>query len=188
MDLLTHLHPAVVHFPIALLLLGSVVALVHLLGPRAARQWLDLRRTAWFLLGLGWLATIPAVLSGLLAQSPLPPDAPYRGVLNWHTATGLGLLVLYGLLLYRGWIFQGAKARKARQAAAIKRGALPGGQAGGHKDAEHGRTQEEVADLLDNPSSRAWLAVVLCAGIALILATGWNGGNLVYEWGVNVRG
>jgi uncharacterized membrane protein len=171
MSLLTHLHPAIVHFPIALLLLGSAVALVHLYRPGGATAWIDLRRTAWLLIGLGWLATIPAILSGLLAQAPLPPDAPYRNVLNWHTATGIALLVFYGLLLYRAWIFQGAKARKARAAK------------------QRGKGEErEVADLLDNPSARLWLTVALFGGIALIAATGWNGGILVYEWGVNVLG
>jgi uncharacterized membrane protein len=170
MNLLTHLHPAIVHFPIALLLLGSVMGLVHLYRPSAFMQQIDLRRTTWLLLGLGWIAVVPAVLSGLFAQSPLPPDAPYRVVLNWHTATGLGLLVLYGLLLYQAWIFQGAKARKRR--AAIN---------------QDGSAQE-VVDLLDNPSSRLWLTVALLGGMLLILLTGWNGGLLVYEWGVNVVG
>jgi uncharacterized membrane protein len=167
MNLLTHLHPAIVHFPISLLLLGSAVALAHLYRLAGSNSLIDLRRITWFLLGLGWLAIIPAILSGLLAQSPLPPDAPYRMILNWHTATGLGLLVLYGLLLYRAWIFQGAKARKAR--------------------AITGRTEtKEAVDLLDNPSSRVWLTLVLCTGIVLVAVTGWNGGSLVYEWGVNV--
>jgi uncharacterized membrane protein len=169
MNVLTHLHPAIVHFPIALLLLGSAMALVHLYHLAGLNPRIDLRRTAWFLIGLGWIALVPVILSGLLAQSPLPPDAPFRMVLNWHTATGLGLLVLYGLLLYQGWIFQGAKARKAR---AFKEGANGKG----------------VVDLLDNPSSRVWLTVVLVAGMILVAATGWNGGTLVYEWGVNVAG
>jgi uncharacterized membrane protein len=170
MNLLTHLHPAIVHFPIALLLLGSVTGLVHLYRSAAFMQQIDLRRTTWFLLGFGWIAVVPAVISGLLAQSPLPPDAPYRLVLNWHTATGLGLLVLYGLLLYQAWIFQGAKARK-RRAAKKKDGSA-----------------QEVVDLLDNPSSRLWLTAALLGGILLIFSTGWNGGLLVYEWGVNVVG
>jgi uncharacterized membrane protein len=178
MDLLTHLHPAVVHFPIALLLLGSTLALVHLHQWAGPQPRIDLRRTAWFLIGLGWLATIPAVLSGLLAQSPLPPDAPYRAVLNWHTATGLAVLVLYGLLLYRAWIFQGAKARAARRKLAQR--TLASGSASPAADAK------EVVDLLDNPSARLWLTAALLLGIALIAATGWNGGVLVYEWGVNV--
>lgn len=166
MNLLTHLHPAIVHFPIALLLLGSVTALVYIYRPLLFARYIDLRRTTWFLLGLGWIAVVPAVLSGLLAQSPLPPDAPYRMVLNWHTATGLGLLVLYGLLLYQAWIFGGEKARKRR--AAQNKGA------------------QEVVDLLDNPASRLWLTVALAAGILLIFSTGWNGGILVYEWGISV--
>lgn len=169
MNLLTHLHPAIVHFPIALLLLGSAMALVHLYHLAGPNPRIDLRRTAWFLIGLGWLAIVPVVLSGLLAQSPLPPDAPYRMVLNWHTATGLGLLILYGLLLYQGWIFRGVKARKART---LKEGANGKG----------------VVDLLDNPSSCVWLTAVLVAGMILVAATGWNGGILVYEWGVNVAG
>ena len=174
MNLLTHLHPAIVHFPIALLLLGSVTALVQLYRPDLFVRWLDLRRTTWFLLGVGWIAVVPAVLSGLLAQSPLPPDAEYRLTLNWHTATGLGLLVLYGLLLYQGWIFRGAKARKRRAAK--------------NKDGNTALSAQEVVDLLDNPSSRLWLTVALLAGILLIFSTGWNGGILVYEWGVNVVG
>ena len=105
MNLLTHLHPAIVHFPIALLLLGSVTALVHLYRPALFVRWLDLRRTTWFLLGVGWIAVVPAVLSGLLAQSPLPPDASYRLTLNWHTATGLGLLVQASMLFVALLIF-----------------------------------------------------------------------------------
>ncbi len=170
MNLLTHLHPAIVHFPIALLLLGSITGLFYLYRPAALARHIDLRRTTWFLLAVGWVAVVPAVLSGLLAQSLLPPDAPYRMVLNWHTATGLGLLVLYGLLLYRAWIFQSAKARKRRAVTKKDGGA------------------QEVVDLLDNPSSRLWLTLAFAAGMLLIFSTGWNGGLLVYEWGVNVVG
>jgi uncharacterized membrane protein len=183
MDLLTHLHPAVVHFPIALLILGSAVALAHLYRLAGAQPRIDLRRTAWFLIGLGWLAMIPAVLSGLLAQSPLPPDAPYRTVLNWHTATGLAVLVLYGLILYRAWIFQGAKARAGRRKAAQGKPAPTAPVAAAASVSAPG---EGVVDLLDNPPARTWLTLALVAGVLLIVATGWNGGVLVYEWGVNV--
>lgn len=168
MNPFTHLHPSIVHFPIALLLLGSVVALGHLYGLAKFAPYTDLRRTAWFLLGLGWLATLPAILSGLLAQSNLPPDAPYRQTLNWHTGTAIALALLYGLMLYRAWLFQGAKARKERAA---------------RPDAE----QNASTDLLDHYSSRLWLTLALLGGMALIVATGFNGGQLVYEWAVNVN-
>ncbi len=169
MNPLNHLHPSIVHFPIALLLLGSVVALGHLYGLARFAPYTDLRRTGWFLLAAGWLATLPALLSGLLTQSNVPPDAPYRQTLNWHTGTAIALALLYGLVLYRAWLFQGAKARKAR---AAQRAAGP----------------NEVGDLLDHPPARAWLSLALLGGMALIVATGFNGGQLVYEWAVNVGG
>jgi uncharacterized membrane protein len=166
MNLLIHLHPSLVHFPIAFLLIGSLAALAHLAGFAKTVPWIDLRRTAWFLLGLGWLATLPAILSGLLAQSGLPPDAPYRQTLNWHIGTAVALALIYGFVLYRAWLFQGAKARKARA------------RAGAH----------ESTDLLDHAPARRWLALALLGGMALIIATGFNGGQLVYEWAVNVAG
>lgn len=160
MSILTHLHPATVHFPIALLLLGSLLALVHPFRRPAA----DLRLTIWLLLGLGWLGGAVAVLTGLLAQIDLPPDAPYRTVLNVHIGAGLAVLVIYGFLLYRGWLFRGARARKARE----KRG-------------------DPSADLLDDAGARGWIAAVVVLGALLIVATGWYGGQLVYQFGVNVQ-
>lgn len=160
MSILTHLHPATVHFPIALLLLGSLLALVHLFR----RPAVDLRLTVWLLLGLGWLGGAVAVLTGLLAQIDLPPDAPYRTVLNFHIGTGLAVLLLYGFLLYRGWLFRGARARKVRE----KRG-------------------DPTADLLDDAGARGWIVAVIALGALLIVATGWYGGQLVYQFGVNVQ-
>ena len=160
MSILDHLHPATVHFPIALLLLGSLLALIHLFRRPAA----DLRLAIWLLLGLGWLGGAVAVLTGLLAQVDLPPDAPYRAVLNLHIGTGLAVLLLYGFLLYRGWLYRGAKAQKARQ----KRG-------------------DPTADLLDDAGARGWIAAVVVLGALLIVATGWYGGQLVYQFGVNVQ-
>ncbi len=160
MSILTHLHPATVHFPIALLLLGSLLTLLHLFR----RPAVDLRLTIWLLLGLGWLGGAVAVLTGLLAQIDLPPDAPYRTVLNFHIGAGLAVLVFYGFLLYRGWLYRGARARKERE----KRG-------------------DPTADLLDDTGARAWIAAVVVLGALLIVATGWYGGQLVYQFGVNVQ-
>lgn len=160
MNLLQHLHPSTVHFPIALLLLGSVLVIMHLLRPAP----LDLKPTIWLLLGLGWIGGVVAVLTGLLAQVNLPPDAPYRTVLNFHIGAGLAVLVLYGFLLYRGWLYRGAKAQKARR--------------------QRGVTTN---DLLDDSATRWWIAAIAVAGSAMIVATGWYGGQLVYEFGVNVK-
>ena len=161
MNISTELHPAVVHLPIALFLLATAAGLLYLFW-----RTLDaLRILTWIPMLLGEIAGLVAVLTGLLAQSGLPPDAPYRGVLNLHIGAGLGQLVVYGFLLYRRWLFDKAKARHARAAAGV-----------------------DYPDLLDDPSARVWVALLLVLGALLVLATGWNGGRLVYGWGVNVRG
>lgn len=156
--MLVTLHPAVVHFPIALLLLGSVCALLYLYGPRRP----ELLILAWAPLFLGWLATGAAILTGLLAQSGLPPDPPYRSVLNWHIGSGMALAVVYAVLLYRWWL-QRSRARSAN----AKHATLP-------------------PELLDDPRARGWVTILLLLGIVLVIASGRNGGALVYDWGVNV--
>ena len=71
-----NLHPATVHFPIAFLLLASGAGLLYM-------YWrpLDVLRTlTWWPMLLGWLGALVAILTGLLAQSGLPPEAPYRAL------------------------------------------------------------------------------------------------------------
>ncbi|MCS6828638.1 MAG: DUF2231 domain-containing protein [Caldilinea sp.] len=156
---LTHLHPATVHFPIAFLLLASALTLLHLFR----RPAFNLKPMIWMLLVLGWIGGGVAVLTGLLAQAYLPPQAPYRAVLNLHIWSGLATLVLYGFWLYRGWTYRSARARQQRMRSGIS-----------------------TEDLLDDNTARWWLALLAIAGALLIAATGWFGGRLVYEFGVNV--
>jgi uncharacterized membrane protein len=153
------IHPATVHFPIAFLLLASGAGLLHLYW----RPLPLLRTLAWWPMLFGWGGTLVAILTGLLAQSPLPPDAPYRSILNWHISTGLALWVLYGLLLYWQWLFLKKPAHRRTRVKA-----------------------ETLTDLLELPDARLRLTVLLLVGIGLIVASGWNGGQLVYRWGVNV--
>ncbi len=157
------LHPAVVHFPIALLLVGSAAALLYLYGPRRA----ELLVLAWVMLFLGWLGSAAAILTGLLAQSGLPPQAPYRGVLNRHIGSGMALAVVYAILLYQGWLSR-ARATSAGSGKKSRRAPRP-------------------SQLLDDPRARLWVTLLLVAGMLLAAASGWNGGRLVYEWGVNVK-
>lgn len=147
------LHPPVVHFPIALLLLGSAAALLDLAGVRRA----ELRVLAWWPLRLGWLGAAAAVLTGLLAQSGLPPRPPYSAVLNWHIGSGLAILLVYGALLYRQWLWTAKR-----------------------------RPPDTPPDLLDVPGARGWVIALLLLGMALVTLSGWLGGELVYTWGVNV--
>lgn len=159
MNLFEHLHPAIVHFPIALLVIASAGGLLALYRP----AWRDLRVGVWAAMVLGWISCAAAVLSGLVAQSSLPPQAEYRGVLNLHIGAGLAILLVYGALLYWGWLARPrAQTPKARA----------------------GRTSP-VDPLLD--PRRRWLtAALLILGAALVFLTGLNGGELVFTWGVNV--
>lgn len=95
MSLLAPLHPRFVHFPIALLLAGSVVALVYLFG----RQRPPLAAFAWISLGLGWLALFPVVLTGLIDQNQASRDQVVVAVLNPHIAVGIALIVVYGMVM-----------------------------------------------------------------------------------------
>jgi uncharacterized membrane protein len=148
------LHPASVHFPIALLLVGSLAGLLYLWWqPRP-----ELRVLTWWLLMLGWIGAGVAALTGLLAQGNLPPQSPYTVVLNGHITSGLALIVVYAALFYRVWLFRNR------------------------------RRPTDPADLLDVPAARPLLTVLLLLGMALVAIGGWLGGELVYTWGVNVRG
>ncbi|MBX3012584.1 MAG: DUF2231 domain-containing protein [Caldilineaceae bacterium] len=157
-----NLHPATVHFPIAFLLLASGAGLLYL-------YWrpLDLlRNLTWWPMLLGWLATLLAILTGLLAQSDLPPQAAYRATLNWHITTGLALWVIYGLLLYGQWLAWQKSTR--------------------HTAVRSPKRTPPPPDLLQQPAARLRVTLLLLLGALLVVASGWNGGQLVYTWGVNV--
>lgn len=144
MDVSLPWHPRLVHFPIALLLTGSVAALAYLLGWRRA----SLASLAWATLTLGWIAIFPAVLTGLVDQNRWEVPAAAQGAISLHIASGLALIVVYGLALYE----------RLRSPAA-----------------------------LDLAARRAWLILVLVVGVALVVASGALGGQLVYEFGVGVQ-
>lgn len=180
------LHPASVHFPIALFLLASVCGLLYLFWRRLP----VLVTLTWPPMLLGFIGLIIAIGSGLISQSGLPPQAAYQSTLNWHIASGLGQLVCYGALLYQRWRYPLLTKKRARR---IGRE----GEKGGKGDRETGRpgagkstdTQlaTQQAELLDDLTARWWLMLLLIVGALLVIASGWNGGRLVFEWGVNVK-
>lgn len=94
------LHPATVHFPIALLLVGSLAALLYLWWQKRA----EFRVLAWWLLALGWVGAIAATFTGLLAQGSLPPQTPYSNVLNGHITSALATIIVYAAIFYRAWL------------------------------------------------------------------------------------
>lgn len=155
------IHPALVHFPIALLVVASATGLAYIHWRRTQ----SLHTVTWWAMIGGWLALIPAILSGLVAQGGLAPDAPFRQTLNFHTTGGFLLLVVYGNLLYRGWLHH--KPRRPQK------GKPPSPEAG--------------IPFLERPSQKWLLSAELILGAILVFLTGMWGGELVYTWGVGVR-
>lgn len=90
-------HPAVVHFPIALLLLNLALTFAYL-------RWSDpfYDRAAYGSLTLGWWAAFAAIVTGTLEVALMwPLDSTSLGWINAHAASSLALLVVYGQALLR---------------------------------------------------------------------------------------
>lgn len=95
------IHPALVHFPLALLLAHSLLT------------WLALRRgdpafetSAYHCLLLGWAGAVVAVLSGLWdawqqVYTTAPDNTPLLNWVNLHAAAGLAVVGIYGRALLR---------------------------------------------------------------------------------------
>ena len=123
----------------------------------------ELRILGWGLVLPGWLTVLAAIVSGIVAQGGLPPDAPFRPILNWHTGSGLALAVLYAELLYRGWLHW-MRANRA----------------------EPDESSPPV-DILDQRNGKWRLTLQLLLGSGLVVLSGWLGGHLVYSYGVGVH-
>lgn len=89
------LHPMVVHFPIALYMLGVLFTLGHFW-----RRISDYERFAYWSFVLAWVATLVAALAGLVDLGGLAPDDPRRGNVNTHITAGVALLIINGLVVY----------------------------------------------------------------------------------------
>lgn len=95
------LHPASIHFPIALLLTNGLLTILYL---RRANPALEI--SAYYCLIGGWFGAVVATLSGVLAAftQVVGPDAPHRGALMWvniHAILGIATVVVYGQALLR---------------------------------------------------------------------------------------
>lgn len=92
---IVHLHAVLVHFPIALLLVSVALDL-------RAGQSILLRRAAWWSLVLGSLATLPATITGLLAQLPYA-TSPLLPVIEQHQYLAFATTALFLVLAAWRW-------------------------------------------------------------------------------------
>ncbi len=95
------IHPSLVHFPIALLLTGTIAAILFRLWPHpAGEQW------GVYALLAGWALVIPALITGLIDKSALPPDSYENQLANLHTTGMIAMWVIYGVALYLHFIWK----------------------------------------------------------------------------------
>ena len=96
----SHLHPMIVHFPIALLIAGFVAEIVSLFF----RTEKCLSRAGFYLLVLGSLAAIAAWSSGHLFTSE-PAEGAVREIFLRHETGGLiTMLLAIGAIAFRTWL------------------------------------------------------------------------------------
>jgi uncharacterized membrane protein len=85
-------HPAIVHFPIALLIVGLLLDLVGLI-----RKERTLLFAGWYNLVFAAVSSLGAVGSGFLAMTIM--KLPYKGLIYTHLLLGSGLTVVMWLMV-----------------------------------------------------------------------------------------
>ena len=94
-DLLAYPHPMLNHFVIALLIVSVVLDLWGRWNP-------TMRYTAWVTLVLGTLATIPTVITGILAHVPYEGTAAMEAI-ETHEQLGLATAACFMVLTFWRW-------------------------------------------------------------------------------------
>ncbi len=95
LEALYPIHPRLVHFPIALSLVGSACILWGIW--RGREHWTAYGRTS---LLFGWIGALIAALSGLIDQSRAPGNPAVAAAINRHITAGIAVIVVLGLALY----------------------------------------------------------------------------------------
>lgn len=89
-----HLHPMLVHFPIALLITSVLFDAACIVFKRD-----NLREGALWLLGLGFLGGIGAVLSGGMAEEIVEKAGIAKALIERHETWAYATMGVFGLLL-----------------------------------------------------------------------------------------
>lgn len=94
-DLLAYPHPMINHFVIALLIVSVVLELWGRWKP-------SIRYTAWVTLVLGTVATIPTVITGIIAHFPYEESSAI-GAISTHEQLGLATMGIFLALTTWRW-------------------------------------------------------------------------------------
>jgi uncharacterized membrane protein len=92
-------HPAIVHFPVALISIAALFALISLFVKR------DLfKEVAFWTLLVGVIGAIGAVITGLIEEQNLVHTEEIHKLLTKHRFNGIGILILAFALLTWLWV------------------------------------------------------------------------------------
>jgi uncharacterized membrane protein len=93
------LHPAIAHFPVALLSIAALFAIISLFIKKDFFQ-----EIAFWNLLLGVIGAIAAVLTGLIEEQQLIHNEEIHQILEKHKFTGFAILILAQALLTWYWV------------------------------------------------------------------------------------
>lgn len=93
------LHPAIVHFPIALLTIAALFGVLSLFVKKEL-----FKEIAFWNLLLGVIGSIAAVFTGLIEEQSLVHNDEIHKVLTKHKFTGFGILIFSFVLLTWVWV------------------------------------------------------------------------------------
>lgn len=98
---MTHLiHPGVVHFAVAFLVVGGCAEAFGLIARRAAWSRFG---APWVVIGTVWL--VPTLVTGFLAQNAVDVPAGAEGTLALHERIGLALFAVFAVALFwKAWV------------------------------------------------------------------------------------
>lgn len=114
LELVGRAHPALVHFPIAFLLLAALIEGVNALGGLFGREsGRRPARTAWILLLFAALSAAATTFSGWTLSERMTISPKYAELIEWHrwsgvATAGVALVALVPALLARGGERRGA--------------------------------------------------------------------------------
>jgi uncharacterized membrane protein len=93
------LHPAIVHFPIALLLVAALFAVISLFEKDGF-----FKKVAFWNLLLGVIGAMIAVVTGLVEEQTLVHDEEVHQILVKHKFNGLAVMIFSQILLIWYWV------------------------------------------------------------------------------------
>jgi uncharacterized membrane protein len=93
------LHPAIVHFPVALLTIAAFFGVLSLFSKKEF-----FKETAFWNLLIGVIGAIVAVLTGLIEEQILAHNDEIHRILVRHKFTGFGILIASFVLLIWVWV------------------------------------------------------------------------------------